>query len=264
MSRTSTTRTFTLCISLFLLSALLTLTFNQPPRTRAWHFSRKNLPHQDRHITLNPAKVAFATFLAGNANPDAKPNDEESAAIHDEDDGYFQGARVLTYQLIRSPTTRTNNSIPLLVLCTRDVSKRKRDQLKREGATIVLVEKLTAEWAVAATPRWVDNLAKLRLFQLTEYSKICFIDADILVTAPLDGVFFDEATLTQATLPNPAQIHPENESPLPRTYMFASHSDSMGYEHAWPPPVAMLQNLTRAGITCNDDHMPSLTLANYL
>lgn len=201
--------------------------------------------------------MAFATFLAANANPDRKATDQESELINDEDDGYYLGTRVLAYQLLHSVTAGTNNSIPFLVLCTTDVSKRKRDRLKHDGATIVLVEKLKAEWIHINVERWADVLAKLRLFQMTEYNKIAFIDADTLVTKPLDGVFFDEATLTQATLPNQDQIK-EDEAPLPRTYMLATHGDYFGYEHAWPPPTDL--NYLNCGFFV---FAPSTTLFNY-
>lgn len=78
-------------------------------------------------------------------------------------------------------------------------------------------------------------MTKLRLFQLTQYTKICFIDADHLVTGRLDGVFWDEATLSQPTLANPAAIK-DDEASLPRTYMFATHAEFYGYDHPYPPP----------------------------
>lgn len=85
-----------------------------------------------------------------------------------------------------------------------------------------------------AVARWADVMTKLRLFQLTKYTKICFIDADTLVTGRLDDVFWDEATLSQPTLTNPAAIR-ENESALPRTYMLATHAEFYGYDHPYPP-----------------------------
>ncbi|SMY25981.1 unnamed protein product [Zymoseptoria tritici ST99CH_1A5] len=233
-------KTIGLCISLFLASALITLTFrsaNPNSPSTQWlsprpHTSSSSLPQQP----LNPHRVAFATFLAGNTA--STSTDEESALNNDADDGYFIGARVLAYQLLHSKTAGTNSSIPFLVVCTLDVSKRKRDRLKADGATVIVIEKLDPAWVTAANPRWRDVMSKLRLFQLVEYSKICFIDADTLVTAPLDGVFFDEATLTQATGNTPDKILPD-EAPLPRTYMFATHSDLWGYDHAFPPPPSM-------------------------
>ncbi|EMC91306.1 glycosyltransferase family 8 protein, partial [Baudoinia panamericana UAMH 10762] len=140
----------------------------------------------------------------------------------------------MAYQLLHSKSAGTNNSIPFLVLCTEDVKRSKRVRLKKDGATVIIVEKVESDWAKTGTPRWRDNLAKLRLWQLTEYSKICFIDADNLITKPLDGAFYDEATLTQATGTNPAAIQAD-EAALPRTYMFAAHGDLWGYDHPYPP-----------------------------
>lgn len=235
----TTPRTIGLCIFLFLASALVTLSLQASHHGQQWRrpSHRKGgaaLPAQQ--IVLQTHRVAYATFLAGSTSGDRRETDEESAAIDDADDGYYLGTRVLAYQLLHSRSAGTNNSIPFLVVCTRDVSKRKRDRLKKDGATIILVEKLQQDWVKAADARWIDVLTKLRLFQLVDYSKILFIDADTLVTAPLDGVFFDEAALTQGTKANPDAIQAD-EAPLPRTYMFATHSDFWGYEHAYPPPT---------------------------
>lgn len=249
-------KTIALCIFLFLSSALITLTIKSSSHSRPWLPSSHKLSsfHQP-----NTPKVAFATFLAANANPDRAATDAESAALDDADDGYYLGTRVLAYQLLhsRSASPNTTAKIPFLVLCTRDVSRRKRDRLKRDGATIVLVEKLQAEWVHAAVERWVDVLAKLRLFQLTEYNKICFIDADTLVTKPIDGVFYDEATLTQPTLPNAEQTKPD-EAPLPRTYMFATHGDYWSYDHPYPPVTDL--NYLNCGFFV---FTPSTTLFDY-
>jgi alpha-N-acetylglucosamine transferase len=228
---TTNPKTISLCIFLFLSSALITLTLKSSHHNpnRSWLPTTPN-SRISNQLDPNAPKIAFATFLAGSDNK--LPDDDND--IKDEDDGYYLGTRVLAYQLLHSRTAGTNNSIAFIVLCTTDVSKRKRDRLRADGATVILVEKLNADWVHAAVERWKDVLAKLRLFQLTEYHKICFIDADTLVTKPLDGVFFDEATLTQATLPNANQIK-DDEAHLPRTYMFATHGDYWGYGHEYPP-----------------------------
>jgi alpha-N-acetylglucosamine transferase len=249
-------KTIGLCISLFLASALITLAFRSVNPNTHWPSTHSH-PGASTQKPLLSHRVAFATFLAGNANPDAATSDAASEKINDSDDGYFVGARVLAYQLLHSKSAGTNSSIPFLVICTLDVSKRKRDRLRADGATVILIEKLDPAWVSAASPRWRDVMSKLRLFQLVEYSKICFIDADTLVTAPLDGVFFDESTLTQATLPNPAGIK-DDEAALPRTYMFSTHADYWGYDHAYPPPTNM--DYLNCGFFV---FTPSLVLFNY-
>lgn len=216
-----------LCIFLFLSSAFITLTFKQPPHLRTW------LPHAPSHNAKSAIKaaaapnVAFATFLSA-----TMLNDKEE--VPDEQDGYFVSTRVLAYQLLHSKTAGTNSSIPFVVMCTEEVSERKRARLEKDGATVIVVDKLAADWMKPGDPRWADQLTKLRLFELTQYSKICYMDSDMLVTGRLDGVFFDEATLSQHTNAIPSELK-DDEAPLPRTYMIAAHADFWGYDHPYPP-----------------------------
>ncbi|KAI9668180.1 MAG: hypothetical protein M1821_001000 [Bathelium mastoideum] len=229
-----------LCTFLFLASALVSLSVrNSPHRARALFsssFSRQG--HlSDTAIVPHKSKVAFATFLSGSPS-DESSDETPSKDEHDpddNDDGYFLAARVLTYQLLHSASAGTNGSIPFLVLVTDDVSARKRATLAREGATIVPVAKLNASWVQPGAARWRDVLAKLRLFELVGYAKICFLDADTLVTARLDGVFYDEATTLQPVLERSDAVRAD-EAALPRTYAFAAHPDAWAYDHPLPPP----------------------------
>lgn len=191
-------------------------------------------------IGANPSKpdayaprVAYATFLSGNTHDTADEEDED-----DNTDGYYLSARVLIYQLLHSPTASPNLTttppIPFLVLCTPNVSARKRARLTLDGATVIPVETLSSDWVQASDARWRDGLTKLRLWQQIQFSKICFIDPDTLVTKPLDEVFYDEATITQHAGANPAQLKMD-EAALPRTYMLATHADLFGFDHEFPP-----------------------------
>ena len=56
---------------------------------------------------------AFSAFLAAPA----------SGGKNDNDDLYFVGTRMMIYQLLHDPGTRTNNSYPFIVLVTEDVSE---------------------------------------------------------------------------------------------------------------------------------------------
>lgn len=223
-------RLIALCILLFLSSALVTLTLKSSPHSRSWFPSVPGFKSSHASSSDLPTpKVAFATFLAATTlSPD------QGDDVPDEEDGYFLGARVLAYQLLHSTSAGTNASIPFIVACTSDVTPRKRARLERDGATVIVIDKVDNGWVHPGDPRWADQMTKLRLFELTDYHKICFIDADTLVTGPLDGVFWDEATLSQPTLPNPSEIK-DDEAPLPRTYMIAAHADSWGYDHPYPP-----------------------------
>ncbi|KAF2725698.1 glycosyltransferase family 8 protein [Polychaeton citri CBS 116435] len=229
MTKGSSTRGILVCIFCFVASCLVTWSVRS-----SFHNTRfgPSLRHQKlgtgQQLPTNGPKVAYATLLAANQDPDA----------HDDfgKDGYFLGVRLLAYQLLHSQSAGTNHSIPLIVMCTKGVSKRKRDRLEKDGATVIVVNKLKSDMGQSADEKLVEVMTKLHLFEMVEYNKICFIDADTLITANLDGVFYDEATLTQPTLTDLAEVKAD-EGPLPRTYMFATHADFWGYDHPYPPPT---------------------------
>ncbi|KAF2156873.1 glycosyltransferase family 8 protein [Myriangium duriaei CBS 260.36] len=220
---TASLRTIGLCLTLFLSSALLTWTV----RHHSSSAGSLPIPHKPHARPRPPShRLAYATFLAG--NPHSDPN------TPDNEDGYFLGARVLTYQLLHSPVVSTNLSIPFLILVTPDVSASKCARLTADGATVIPIDKLNAAWVKPGQERWRDVLAKLRLWQLSDYSRVCFLDSDTLVTRRMDQVFFDEAVTTRSTLPNPERLNAA-DAPLPRSYVFASHVDYWKYDHAFPP-----------------------------
>lgn len=64
----------------------------------------------------NKQRLAYATFLGGEGVPEG--NDPHNF----EDDKYFVATRVLAYQLLHAPETRTTHNIPLIVLVTPAVS----------------------------------------------------------------------------------------------------------------------------------------------
>ena len=109
---------------------------------------------------------------------------------------YFQSVRLLTYQLLYSPSTRSNASYPILlpILVPPTPSKRNRRRLASDGAILINAEPLTPTGPADDAER----LAALRLWALTQWHKICFIDARALVLEPgIESVFVDRA----ATLP---------------------------------------------------------------
>lgn len=233
MSRISASspRVLGLFALLFLASCLMTLSLRSNPRTPSYHRNQAGSRGQHNQRPMTGPNVAFVTFLGaftGGIDPN-KPED-------DNDDGYYLSTRVLGYQLMHSPTAGTNSSIPFVVIVTDETSARKRARLEKDGATVIQVERISPGWAIPGDPRWKDMMTKLRLFELTQYAKICYIDSDHLVVDRLDGIFWDEATLTQHTFQNPNALA-DDEAALPRTYMMAAHADFWGYDHPYPPPA---------------------------
>jgi alpha-N-acetylglucosamine transferase len=182
--------------------------------------------------TDSSSKVAIATFLSGGADP--------SAPI--EDDFYFQAARTLTYQLLHDPKTRSERAdIPFLVLCTKDVAISKVKRLELDGAIVKVVPDVPLPyWISTGVTRWKDQFTKLRIFEMVEYERVLFIDADTLIVKPIDGIF-DEFMIQ---IPMTSQLYrayeaKSDEKPLPSNYTFAARSDnafSGERDHPFPPP----------------------------
>ncbi|KAN0095489.1 glycosyltransferase family 8 protein [Hyaloscypha variabilis] len=176
--------------------------------------------------TLASPGLAYATLLT--------PSDAQYLGEL-EDDVYFQSIRLLNYQLQHSKATRTTRGIPFLVLATADVALWKRNQLEQEGATIIIVEKLGSSWLQPLTDRWKDIMAKLRLWELIQYDRILFLDADTFLLKPMDGVFNDPASKICKSLENNGEIKPD-EPALPVNYLLASHPEVLHTSHPYPPP----------------------------
>jgi alpha-N-acetylglucosamine transferase len=170
--------------------------------------------------------LAFATFLTGTSANISDPD-----INHDE---YFTAARMLGYQILHDPRTRTSRNIPLVVLVTTDVTPSKMERLQRDGFIVQQVEYVTdgADWVKGWLPRWKDVMTKLRIWEIEGYSRVLYIDADMVLTRPLDGVF-DEASAhpvhIDSTKPRRA-----DEGPLPDQYLFAAIPEATK-KHKYPP-----------------------------
>lgn len=165
---------------------------------------------------------AFVAFLADNWQHKEFDDDNE--------DIYFYSTRVMGYQLMHNLETRSNTSIPFVVLTTKGVSERKRARLRKDGAVVIVVEDVPLpDWFSIGNPFWVDVMTKLRVFQQTQYDKILLLDADVLPVRRLDGVFQDPATEVVAPLQD--KKREGDKIPLPATYMFAGMTNGGGREH---------------------------------
>lgn len=224
-----------------------------------WYFlTVRSSPTRDPNFGAldRPIKpeYAIATFLTGKSN-----------SQDDEDDDYFIATRVLTYQLLHANETRCHDStIPFIVMVTSTVSKKKRDRLVSDGATVKLVEDIPLRWWIkTGVTRWVDQFTKLRLLEMTEYDRILFIDADTLITRPVDGIFNDP----NIRAPHPAQlqrkttIKSDEMALLPAEYVFVARSDNAligERDHPFPP---LPTNVFSAGFWVA---APSLAMFQYL
>ncbi|QSZ33637.1 hypothetical protein DSL72_005205 [Monilinia vaccinii-corymbosi] len=216
-------------LSISSLAVILTFTYLYLFSTPQYSQISNYAPLRKTHAS---SKVAIATFLSGGADP--------SAPI--EDDFYFQAARTLTYQLLHDPQTRSKRAdIPFLVLCTQDVDISKLKRLQLDGATVVMAADVPLpSWISTGVTRWKDQFTKLRIFELIEYERVLFLDADTLLVAPIDAIFEQAMIQTPMTsLLHRTRELKRDEKPLPSNYTFAARSDnafSGERDHPFPPP----------------------------
>lgn len=206
-----------------------------------WFFLFK----QSKEVVLDPnygilrplrqkPSLAYATLLCGDSY----------------DDGfYFDSTRVLSYQLLHDKTTSGNRSIPFLVLVCPSIPERQKERLRNDGATVIQVDDLKLpRWIKTGITRWKDQFMKLRLFEMEEYDRILFMDADTTLTRPIDAIFDEEIITTPATTLSHRKAHIRaDEHPLPANYVFAARSNnefSGERNHPFPPPPT---NLFSAG-----------------
>ncbi|KAJ5249255.1 hypothetical protein N7468_000706 [Penicillium chermesinum] len=148
-----------------------------------------------------PPRYAFATILTRRSDleyPDVKTP-------------YLQATRLLSFQLLRNPRTRTKiPNAQLIILVTSEIPESDRDILRRDGALVIPVETLPFSEKYKDVPVPVG----LNIWQLSEYDKVLYLDPTSVVLDPLDDIFEDTTTtIIQMTID--AQDH------LPQSYMMA-------------------------------------------
>lgn len=243
------TRRIIIIVLALLVLSLCSVTLLSPPQIEFL----SPITSRNRHVdpsyglihpppTNRTPKYAVATFLTH----DDKQHWDESDV---QNDYSFIGARMLTYQLLYANETKLRTpSISFFILITSSVSAAKRQQLLLDGATLIDVE-------TPSLPQWLrqedifqalaaDHLSKLRIFSLTQYERILFVNPDTFLTRPIDGIFNEDNLRKPSTtllMERPDQIKMD-EGPLPANYVFAARTDtswsylSDPYWHEFPVP----------------------------
>lgn len=196
-------------------------------RASFFHIHQKqgaNDLHVFEHSTPWAAsKNAYVLFLA-----------DYSADDHEGTDVYYTATRVLLYQLLHDPSTRTQASIPVIILATDFVKPARIDRLRASGADVRIVDRIEpAPWSPPIkTASWRDILTKLRAFELYDFEKVLPLDSDMLLVDRLDDVFSDPAT--DILTPNATLARPD-EGPLPSKYMLSTQIITNDTHHSYPP-----------------------------
>lgn len=138
---------------------------------------------------------------------------------------------------MHQPETRSNTSIPYVVVVSNEVSQSKRARLEKDGAQVVVVDTIDdPEW-LSTTQNYYGVMTKLRVFQQTEYEKMLYMDADMLVTRRMDTIFEDEGTKIEQTKKDK---NSRNETaPLPSSFMLAGQAQQVGRVHKYPPDPSL-------------------------
>jgi alpha-N-acetylglucosamine transferase len=181
--------------------------------------------------TKTPAhKYAYTAFYS----PQTPPEKLSGEQLSDEDH-YLVGIRMLIYQLLHDPITRTNTSIPFVVLVTADVPQEVRERFVKDGASVLEVGGINFDWIKPGRERWAHVMDKLHVFELVQYEKVLLLDADHVIVKPLDGIFQDPATEIVPNLGNPEYVQAD-EAAQPAQYLMAGNSGPGQIEHPYPAP----------------------------
>ncbi|PYI24223.1 nucleotide-diphospho-sugar transferase [Aspergillus violaceofuscus CBS 115571] len=135
-------------------------------------------------------------------------------------DPYFDAVRILAYQILHASATRTRRNLDFVVFVHEGVDESKRDCLRRDGARVVELPELRADWTRFKDARWAHVLTRLRLWQMVQYDRILLLDADSVLTRSIDTVW--DLPEIQPKAPLSTSVHVgERVLPLPKSYVLA-------------------------------------------
>lgn len=195
-------------------------------------------------------RYAYATFLGPPTSPTNNASaDTDADANAFLDDPYFTSVRLLNYQIQYAEKTRTRlENTPFIVAYLPSVPQSQLEVLQNEGAVLVRITPLDLPSAFnkefVENSRFRDVLAKLRVWQLVDWEKVLYIDADSFLLQNLDGLFEDpEMSPEQHTLPlnssNAGEGHGkegQSEPEPPARYLMAASTDTYGDQTPWEEP----------------------------
>ncbi|ORX56560.1 nucleotide-diphospho-sugar transferase [Piromyces finnis] len=104
-------------------------------------------------------------------------------------DNYYMYTSAVVYRLLHKEETRIKrNDIDVIVMVTEDVADWKLRGLHNLGAIIKRVNKITLD-IKNINERWRNCYTKLRMFGMTEYDTIIYLDADLYIKKNVDELF---------------------------------------------------------------------------
>jgi alpha-N-acetylglucosamine transferase len=149
--------------------------------------------------------------------------------------GYLVGVRTLQASLQRS-----GSAYPLVVMVTDAIDDRSRALLEADGCLLREVESLRPSSDIRANyanARFAEVWTKLAAWRLTEFERIVFMDADMLVTQNMDELFalpLDPGAIAACHAcrcnPNHIASYPATWTPSNCAYTYWDAADAHGVD----------------------------------
>ncbi|KAB2030170.1 hypothetical protein ES319_D05G212600v1 [Gossypium barbadense] len=167
-----------------------------------WWYYEPEITRLEEMVSLPIGSCNLALPLWGQGNDEvfdvSKIQQATSAAKREayvtvlhSSESYVCGAITLAQSLLKTGTNRD-----LILLLDRSITEPKRDALKAAGWQLRFIKRIRNPRAEKGTYNEY-NYSKFRLWQMTDYDKVIFIDADILVLKNIDLLFhFPQMTAT--------------------------------------------------------------------
>ncbi|ANI84271.1 glycosyltransferase family 8 protein [Kosakonia oryzae] len=160
--------------------------------------------------------------------------------------GYLRGVETLQRSLRAS-----GSPWPLVVMVTPAIDDQMRQHLQTRGCRVQEVPVIGPDPALAhryANERFAEVWSKLAVWRLTEYQRVAFLDADMLVINNMDEVFSlplaaDTIAACHACRCNPQRIASYPESWRPENCYYSWCDDPEMHGH----PPASLDNYLNGG-----------------
>ena len=124
----------------------------------------KAISHQDLHMQFDQAYITVITNLS-----------------------YYKGLRVLIKSL-----KKTNTTIPLFIMLPTDSDERLKSAVYKLGVYVIecdVIQISDAAKTANMVEHWNQTFFKLNVMRLTQFKKIIYIDADMLILKNIDHLF---------------------------------------------------------------------------
>ncbi|WVQ82109.1 hypothetical protein IAT38_004237 [Cryptococcus sp. DSM 104549] len=143
------------------------------------------------YIIFQPGFLTFSQaslFSTNTTIPSALPREAYVTFLSSSSRHYFTSARLLLFALQHDPLT-SDPYRPFIVLATPSVPRAYTQQLAAEGAVVVVKPTIEGLPSDPTNPRWRDVYAKLHVFNMTQFDRVVFYDADHLVLRPVESIW---------------------------------------------------------------------------